>query len=65
MFSKNSVIRSIAVISILALMAVVVLPGCTFIGKAELPPETTTQDMFADDAFGVVAQRPPEMGFSK
>ncbi len=49
MFTKNSLIRTIAVISILALMTLVVLPGCSFIGKAELPEVSTTQDLFGAD----------------
>lgn len=49
MFTKNSLIRAIAVIGILTLMALVVLPGCSFIGKAELPEVSTTQDLFGAD----------------
>ena len=48
MFNKNSILRAIAVIGIITLLSLTVLPGCSFVGKADIPEETTT-DPFALD----------------
>ena len=54
MFNKNSLIRAIAVIGVITMMALVVLPGCSFIGKADVPEEQSTNDPFAlDDTVNV------------
>ena len=42
MISKNSLIKAIAVICVLTLTALTVLPGCNFIGQADVSDETTT-----------------------
>lgn len=49
MFTKNGILRAIAVIGIITLMALTVLPGCSFVGKADIPEETTNDPFALDD----------------
>ena len=49
MFNKNGILRAVAVIGIITMMALTVLPGCSFVGKADIPEETTNDPFALDD----------------